>query len=71
MSENKKPRLNHLAPSGATLTKSQAFAFIDSYFQEGQCDIAFEVSADDVRRHLKAEIDALPSFSRIRPCFAA
>ena len=53
----KQPRLNHLAPSAA-LTKSQAFAFIDAYFNEGQCDIAFDVSAEDVRRHVSADLTA-------------
>jgi MoxR-like ATPase len=54
---SKKPHLNHLAPSaGASLSKAQAFAFIDAYFQEGQCDISFDVSADDVRRHVADDL---------------
>jgi MoxR-like ATPase len=53
MQTDKKPRLNHLATAqGEALTKAQVFGIIDSYFSEGHCDIAFEVSADDVRRHV-------------------
>lgn len=55
-STNKTPRLNHLASSG--ITKAQAFAFIDAYFEEGQCDISFEVSAEDVRKHVAGDITA-------------
>lgn len=42
----------------ASVTKEQIFAFVDAYFAEGQADISFEITGDDVRKHIGEELEA-------------
>ncbi|WP_198529909.1 AAA family ATPase [Geminisphaera colitermitum] len=41
------------------MSKNQIFALIDAYFDEGNANITFTTDADDVRRHVTKEIEAL------------
>jgi hypothetical protein len=38
------------------ISKEEIFAFIDAYFSEGQADIQFEITADDVRKHITDDL---------------
>lgn len=47
------------------MTKEEVFAFIDAYFAEGQADISFDITAEDVRRHIGQELAAIDRAGRL------
>ncbi|EIP96860.1 ATPase family protein associated with various cellular activities (AAA) [Opitutaceae bacterium TAV1] len=53
---------NHL--SAAPVSKAQIYDIIDDYFNEGNADLSFEVTADDVRKHMTREIEALTTIAK-------
>lgn len=54
---------NHL--TAPPLDKAQVFSLIDSYFSEGNADLSFEITADEVRKHIAKEIDVIGDCAKL------